>query len=303
MEWFKHSTASHDDPDLSDAMDEFGHAGYSSFFILLELYGEEYHHLDSEGFLKLSLRFVARNLRLSSTKVPKLLNFYSERGRIIFKIEGNYVYLKSPKFDVIASNWVSRKKAKQDRVPTEGPTEGAIEGPTAIEVEEEVEVDKEETSFIPPNGGIVPGASEDVPGDEGKPDEKIPVCPHQDIVKLYHEMLPSLTAVKEWTAQRQDLLRTRWKEKPERQSLEYWRNFFGYVAESDFLMGKVKDFKADLEWLIRPKNFVKVIEGKFHQRNGHNPMMSKSSEGIMGWAARERARMAAKEREEGNRDN
>lgn len=143
MEWFKHSTGSHDDPDLSDAMDEFGHAGYSSFFILLELYGEEYHHLDSEGFLKLSLRFVARNLRLSSTKVLKLLNFYSERGRIIFKIEGNYVYLKSPKFDVIASNWVSRKKAKLDRTPTEGPTEGATEAPTAIEVEVEVEVDKE----------------------------------------------------------------------------------------------------------------------------------------------------------------
>jgi hypothetical protein len=151
MEWFKHSTASHDDPDLSDAMDEFGHAGYSSFFILLELYAEEYHHLDSEGFLRLSLKFVARNLRLSSTKVPKLLNFYSERGRILFKIEGNYVYLKSPKFDVIASNWVSRKKAKQDRTPTEAPTEGATEGPTAIEVEEEVDKEKKKKHICAPD--------------------------------------------------------------------------------------------------------------------------------------------------------
>jgi uncharacterized protein YdaU (DUF1376 family) len=119
-------------------------------------------------------------------------------------------------------------------------------------------------------------------------------CPHVEIIKLYHEILPSLQKVKEWTEQRQKILRTRWNEKEERQTLEWWHLFFQYVSESDFLMGRIKpEFQAELEWLVRPKNFVKVIEGKYHRQG--NAMLSASSVGIMGWADRERERMKKKE--------
>ncbi len=98
-----------------------------------------------------------------------------------------------------------------------------------------------------------------------------PTCQQSEIVSLYHELLPSLTRVRDWTPERQAYLRKRWSEKTERQSLEWWRTFFGYVAASDFLMGRVSSrdgraFECDLEWLVRPKNFVKVIEGKYENR-------------------------------------
>ena len=115
MEWFKHSTGSHDDPDISDAIDEFGPAGYSTFFIALEIYGQEFNHLDSEGWLTLSRRFVARKLRLSQTKVELILNFYSERQRIILKTSKNTISINCPKFVDIASNWTKRKVS----LPTE----------------------------------------------------------------------------------------------------------------------------------------------------------------------------------------
>lgn len=156
-------------------------------------------------------------------------------------------------------------------------------------------------NILPTDVGNVPEGSGDVSGNGKKPDPKIPACPHQEIVALYHEILPSLTRVKEWTDQRQELLRTRWKEKPERQTVEWWKLFFGYVSESDFLMGRVENFRADLEWLVRPKNFVKVIEGKYH-RNGANPLVSKSTQGILGWAARERARIEANKQGTGHDD-
>lgn len=91
-------------------------------------------------------------------------------------------------------------------------------------------------------------------------------CPHQAIVAAYHEALPMLPQVREWTAERQKLLRARWREKPERQTVQWWADFFAYVAESDFLTGRAGDFAADLEWLIRPKNFVKVYEGRYENR-------------------------------------
>lgn len=111
-------------------------------------------------------------------------------------------------------------------------------------------------------------------------------CPHQEIIALYHQLLPSLSRVKEWTEERQKILRSRWREKSERQTLAWWGDFFRYVATCDFLMGKTKDtFACDLEWLIRPKNFVKVIEGRYENRTH---AVSASSMGIMNWAKNKR---------------
>lgn len=129
MEWFKHSTGSHDDPDISDAIDEFGLFAYSTFFITLEIYGTEFNHTDPDGWLTISQRFLARKLRISSTKVQQILNFYSDRQRIVAKFSGDKVYLLCPKFIEISSNWTKREATKKTRLPTEAPTEA----PTAKE--------------------------------------------------------------------------------------------------------------------------------------------------------------------------
>lgn len=104
-------------------------------------------------------------------------------------------------------------------------------------------------------------------------DPSLPECPQQQVVALYHQTLPSLVRVREWTPQRQKLLRSRWRESSERQSMTWWREFFEYVASSDFLMGRVNGrggvpFECSLEWLIRPTNLVKVIEGNYENK-GH----------------------------------
>lgn len=96
-------------------------------------------------------------------------------------------------------------------------------------------------------------------------------CPQSEIVALYHDALPMLPTMRTWPEDRQALLRTRWREDPERQSLEWWADFFAYVASCPFLLGQSSTpgrdpFLADLEWLLRPKNFRKVIEGKYEAR-------------------------------------
>ena len=113
--------------------------------------------------------------------------------------------------------------------------------------------------LTPPDGGEVPG----------KPAP--PVCPHAEIVAAYHEVLPEWRRVRDWTEDRQSYLRARWREKPERQTVAWWRGFFEYVRTCPFLMGQTaspdrEPFSGDLEWLVRPKNFRKVIEGKYQRR-------------------------------------
>ena len=99
----------------------------------------------------------------------------------------------------------------------------------------------------------------------GKLPDAPPKCPHQDIIDQYHQFLPMMPRVQDWTEERQRMLATRWKENPERQKLEWWEGFFKYVAKSDFLCGRTKNpfLACNLEWLIRPRNFIKVVEGNY----------------------------------------
>lgn len=93
-------------------------------------------------------------------------------------------------------------------------------------------------------------------------------CPHQEIINLYHEILPTCPRVKDWTQARKAKLKARWKENEKRQNLSYWKRLFEYVSDSDFLMGRTeKPFHGlNLEWIVTQANFTKIIEQNYENR-------------------------------------
>ena len=117
----------------------------------------------------------------------------------------------------------------------------------------------------------------------GEPDEKkLPNCDHQLVVDLYHKHLPTLRRVEVWNDTRKGYLRQRWREVAtelsEKQEvkaedvLRWFTEFFEHIATSKFLTGRVNDksgrsFAADLEWILKPSNFAKIVEGKYHGTN------------------------------------
>lgn len=292
MKWFKHLSGSLKDSIIFEAIEKFGGDGYLVFFGTLEMMADEFDIYQPDR-VTLSLKKMTNLLQLSRQKTVRILRFFDEKAKkysrenksFFTEINETHVTIICNRFASLADNHTANELAKTKKL-----LRSNLEVTYPQDIKDNTD-NTEEDSLLPPNGGNVPGPFGDISGEGGNSDPKSPVCPHQEIVALYHEILPSLTRVKEWTDQRQGLLRTRWKEKPERQTVEWWRSFFEYVSKSDFLMGRAENFRADLEWLIRPKNFVKVIEGKYHGRNGMNPLMSKSSEGIIGWAARHKARI------------
>lgn len=156
---------------------------------------------------------------------------------------------------------------------------------TGIEVEREKEKEREEEQESNANALLVASDADNPCRDEGilaekpkaqilkpdKPKPKLvpPPCPYQQIVELYHEILPMCPRVKEMTSARKAHLRARWVGARERQNLEWWRRFFGYVAKSDFLTGNApgyngrKPFQANLSWLVKQENFTKIREGNY----------------------------------------
>ncbi len=85
--------------------------------------------------------------------------------------------------------------------------------------------------------------------------------PYNEIIEIFNSKCPDLPRVIKVTEQRKKFLNARWKEYP---SLDFWNQFFETVSKSQFLMGKVNSFKANFDWLIRPNNFIKVLEGNYN---------------------------------------
>jgi hypothetical protein len=115
----------------------------------------------------------------------------------------------------------------------------------------------------------------------GEPEEKtgLPKCSHQEVIDLYHQKLPTLRKVEVWNDARKGYLRQRWRDVSQELALEkpiqtedvlsWWSDFFTHIGQSKFLTGRVNDksgraFTADLEWILKPSNFAKIIEGKYH---------------------------------------
>ena len=93
-------------------------------------------------------------------------------------------------------------------------------------------------------------------------------CPHQAIIDAYHEILPELPRVKSWSETSKKNLRSRWREEPKRQSVEWWRRFFKRVRDCGFLMGRKTEWRASLTWMVGPKNFEKIMNGQYLDHEG-----------------------------------
>jgi uncharacterized protein YdaU (DUF1376 family) len=125
--------------------------------------------------------------------------------------------------------------------------------------------------ICPPNGELEPASI-----------KKLPECNHKAVIELYHENLPTMRRVEVWNETRAGYLRQRWREVAAELAqekaievgdvLNWWAEFFQSVGKSRFLTGRVnsKDgraFVADLEWILKPSNFAKIVEGKYHGNN------------------------------------
>lgn len=96
------------------------------------------------------------------------------------------------------------------------------------------------------------------------------ICPVEQIVKAYSDILPGLLPVQRITDARKKAVQARWREDKERQCLAWWNDYFERVRASDFLMGRCPPtqgrptaWQADFDWLLKPANLQKVVEGKY----------------------------------------
>jgi len=84
--------------------------------------------------------------------------------------------------------------------------------------------------------------------------------PASKIIDLYNEVCKNLPAVKILTEKRRKAINARLRE----HGLEKVKQMLENASKSNFLAGQSqRGFIADLDWLFKPENFAKALEGKY----------------------------------------
>lgn len=99
--------------------------------------------------------------------------------------------------------------------------------------------------------------------DAKKPSERID---YEAIASAFRESLSVLPQPRDITEKRKRMIRTIVKRGGRYADADFFPKFFEYVSKSDFLMGRSKDpwHGCCFDWLLKPENFQKIIEGNYH---------------------------------------
>jgi hypothetical protein len=106
--------------------------------------------------------------------------------------------------------------------------------------------------------------------------DRLPSCPTDRLIELYHRHLPMLPRVEVMNDGRRRALSARWREvvtdkdiakapDPRQAALEFFDWYFEHAAQSAFLTGRAKNWRADFDFLTNASKFAKVVEGHYHK--------------------------------------
>ena len=82
------------------------------------------------------------------------------------------------------------------------------------------------------------------------------------MVNLYKEKLQLLPQPSKITDARKKAINARIKD----YSLEEVKEVINLISQSDYLLGRINDFKATIDWIFNPSNFAKIKEGNYVNR-------------------------------------
>ncbi|OPY70009.1 MAG: hypothetical protein A4E63_01745 [Syntrophorhabdus sp. PtaU1.Bin050] len=249
MKWFKHLSGSLKDSIIFEAIEKFGGDGYLVFFGTLEMMADEFDIYQPDR-ITLSLKKMTNLFQLSRQKTVRILRFFDEKAKkysrenksFFAEVNETHVTIICNRFASLADNHTANELAKTKKLLG---SDLEVTSPHRKKKEEE-EIYKEETLVETPVSDP---------------------CPHQEILSLYKKNLPTLTQPVEWDADRQKLLRSRWRSNPEFQDLGWWDEFFKYIAtKCPFLIGdNNRQWQADLPWILQKKHFTEIREGKYER--------------------------------------
>ena len=156
-------------------------------------------------------------------------------------------------------------KVKQTKANQAVMVEVEVEG--NVEVEDSVDVKNILPPYSPPKGGEADSSlrSESRQNIDGYTPPKPERTDYQGVLDAYHECCPSFPVVIKLTETRKRAIKARLKD----YGLDEIKRAFSLAGQSDFLKGS-SGWQASFDWLMKPANMTKVLEGNYTNRASPN---------------------------------
>ena len=103
---------------------------------------------------------------------------------------------------------------------------------------------------------------------KSNPDEKVP---YAEIQGLFNQICKSHKPIISWSGWQKGQLEHLWEQYGK--TIEIFREAFEKIETSNFLSGRIKNWKAQLGWIFKPCHFADILQGKY--QNFQKPADSK----------------------------
>lgn len=151
-----------------------------------------------------------------------------------------------------------KEQPEDDRRTTAGrppDDQETTEGTVQYTTEQYTTEPKEDTPLTPQEGKEEPAKA-----------QKSDAVPYEQIKELYNSICVSLPKIMNIEGARRKAVGARWKTY---KTLETFEELFRKTEASDFMKGNnERNWTADFDWIMRPTNMAKVMEGKYDNKGG-----------------------------------
>ena len=262
MKWYKHDSNAHLDAKLQDVLLDYGLEGYGLYWYCLELITNRVDKDNVKFNLEHDSRMIARNTGSTPKKVSEMMKYFVKLG-LFEDTSGSITCLKLAKR--LDKSMSSNKEMREIIANLRGNNHDKIKNShdsvmmeSGIVMQEENRL--EENRINNTNHDDVTGAPVEVP-------EKQNHCQYEKIKSEYNRILSERPRVEILSDGRKTKLRSIWNMNKDFQTIKFWTEFFEYVKQSDFLMGRSNsDYKGcDFDFLLQKSKFIKTYEGGYHQ--------------------------------------
>ena len=91
------------------------------------------------------------------------------------------------------------------------------------------------------------------------------------VISLFNSICKSLPRIQKITESRKRAIKS-----ADKQLDGDFESLFKAVEQSDFLIGRNKEWKCSFDWILKPANLIKIIEGNYSNRSDGNGNAEKS---------------------------
>lgn len=220
-----------------------------------------------ETLIPYDIKALSKLTNTNQDTVAVSLKVFEEIGLIERKDTGE-IYMKQIN-EMIGSETEVAKRVRKHRAKSIMLQSNGDVTKSNTEIERELEIDLEKETEL-----------------ELEPKTKCPPVPYEVIKEIFNSTCKSLSQIRSLSEKRKKHLKARWEQLD--CDLEVFKEVFEKVEASSFCKGSNdRGWKVDFDWLIgNDNNILKVLEGKYDDKEVSNSGTSKSDNGPSSEATR-----------------